>query len=91
MRASTFLIPIGLPSLVIAQTYALQDDYEPTYFFDMFDFFTVSGTGHHPALSADSFIVSRPDQWVCIVCGPGNRAERWLDRYQQRIRLHGCR
>jgi hypothetical protein len=51
MRASIFLIPIGLPSLVLAQTYVLQDDYEPTSFFDMFDFFTVSDTGRHPVLS----------------------------------------
>jgi hypothetical protein len=76
MRASTFLIPIDLPSLVFAQTYVLQDDYEPTSFFDMFDFFTVSDTGHHPVLSANSFTVSRSYQRVCIVCGPGNRAER---------------
>ena len=88
MRASTFLTPIGLPSLVFAQTYVLQDDYEPASFFDMFDFFTVSDTGHHPVLSAT---VSRSDQWVCIVCGPGNRAGRGLDQYEQWIRLHGCR
>ena len=91
MRASTFLIPIGLPSLALAQTYVLQDDYEPASFFDMFDFFTVSDTGHHPVLSANNFTVSRSDQWVCIVCGPSNRAGRGLDQYEQWIRLHGCR
>jgi hypothetical protein len=42
MRTSAFLIPIGLTSLVVAQTYVLEDDYEPASFWDMFDFFTVS-------------------------------------------------
>jgi hypothetical protein len=42
MLTSAFLIPICLSSLVAAQTYVLEDDYEPASFFDMFDFFTVS-------------------------------------------------
>jgi hypothetical protein len=54
MRVSSFLILVGLPSLAIAQAYVLQDDYEPTSFFDMFDFFTVSDTSHHPVLSAEA-------------------------------------
>ena len=46
----------------------------------MLDFFTISDTGHHPALSADSFTVSRPDQWVWIgfdAIGGGVYATEW--------------
>lgn len=46
MRSLAFLIPIGLASLVAAQAYVLEGDYEPASFFDMFDFFTVSK--NHP-------------------------------------------
>ena len=77
MRTSAFLIPIRLPSLVLTQAYVLQDDYDPTSFLDMFDFFTVSDTGHHPSFSANGLTVNRSDQWACIVLG--NRAERGLD------------
>ena len=40
MLASTFLIFAGLASLSTA-AYTLEDDYEPSSFFSMFDFFTV--------------------------------------------------
>jgi hypothetical protein len=58
MRSLAFLIPIGLTSLVAAQTYVLEDDYEPAAFFDMFDFFTVSKIVHKMIQSSDPVSVS---------------------------------
>ena len=41
MLSLALFVPIALSSLVVAQTYVLEDDYEPASFFNMFDFFTV--------------------------------------------------
>jgi hypothetical protein len=91
MHASTFLIPIGLPSLVIAQTYVLQDNYGRR----PFSICSISSRWATLAVIQPFLLMisqsADPTNWVCIVCGPGNRAERGLDRYQQRIHLHGRR
>lgn len=42
MRSSTFLFLRGLASIAVAQaSYVIEDDYSPSSFFSMFDFFTV--------------------------------------------------